>query len=73
MCQHQWPLPYTVKDVLFFKDVWLGGSTEVADESVVTSHGSPQIVPHGDAAPKGIAPLSINRRGTGIGEVGEGG
>lgn len=39
----------------------------MADESVVTSHGSPQIVPHGDAAPKGIAPLSINRRGKGLG------
>lgn len=36
------------------------------------SHGSPQIVPHGDAAPKGIAPLSINRRGRGTGEGGWG-
>ena len=44
----------------------------MADESVVTSHGSPQIVPHVDAAPKGIAPLSINRRGTGIGGLGGG-
>lgn len=76
MRQHQRPLPYTVMDFLFFfffKDAWLGASTEVADESVVTSHGSPQIVPHGDAALKGIAPLSINRRGMGIGGVGEGG
>lgn len=44
----------------------------MADESVVTSHGSPQIVPHADAAPKGIAPLSINRRGIGIGGMGRG-
>lgn len=44
----------------------------MADESAVTSHGSPQIVPRGDAAPKGIAPLSINRRGMGIGGWGRG-
>lgn len=44
----------------------------MADESVVTSHGSPQIVPHGDAALKGIAPLSINRRGMGIGGLARG-
>lgn len=48
----------------------VGRSTELADESVVTSHGSPQIVPHGDATLKGIAPLSINRRGMGIGGLG---
>lgn len=41
----------------------------MADVSVVTSHGSPRVVPHEDAAPKGIAPLSINRRGRGIGGV----
>lgn len=35
--------------------------------SVVTSHVSQQIVLHGDAAPKGIAPLSsINKRRRGV-------
>lgn len=40
--------------------------------SVVTSHVSRQIVPHGDAAPKGMAPLSISRRRRGVRGVGRG-
>lgn len=34
--------------------------------SVVTSHVSPWNMPHGDTAPNGIAPLSINRRRRGV-------